>query len=128
MQQDQEKRQLRLQVGRLRRQIDRDLHAIGAESRVLASWRTYVRRYPIPSVLAALGTGLVLSMGLRRGGLAHWLGKRLVRESVAVMKAGLWRELGRFWTEIRRSVGWVERSEPHQQHSSERTGTSHEQG
>ena len=124
MQKVEERRELRLRIARLRRQVDRDLHAIRSQSRALASWRTYVERYPIPSVLASLGAGLMLSMGLRRGGLTRWIGKRLFQESFAAVTAGLARELRRLWTE------WTSTSRTDCQsvQQTEGTGASHEQG
>ena len=54
----QEKRELRLKIGRMRRRIDARLRATETEGRKLASWRTYVTRYPGSAVLAAFGLGL----------------------------------------------------------------------
>ena len=67
-------RELRQQIGRLRRRIDGRLRAAGRETRRLTSWRTYVKRFPGCAVLTALGTGLILSAGLSAHRIARWLG------------------------------------------------------
>lgn len=62
--QERTRRDLRLRIGRLRRRIDGRIHATRRKAQRLASWRTYVKRYPGSAVTAALGVGLALSAGL----------------------------------------------------------------
>jgi hypothetical protein len=79
----QRRRRLRLRIARLRRRIDRRLHAACRRGRKLLSWRSYVRRYPGYAALAALGAGLTLGAGLKSRRLLDWLGARLLRRGVA---------------------------------------------
>jgi hypothetical protein len=96
---DRRKRALRLQIGRLRRRIDGRVRSSTAGARRLVSWRTYVRSYPGPAVLAALGTGLALSAGLSTRRLSRWLGLRLVRRAADQAGRLLWRELKQVWND-----------------------------
>ena len=64
------KRLLRLRIARLRRRVDGRAHRLRREGRRLASWKTYVRRYPAYFLLIAAGLGLTASAGLGRG---RWL-------------------------------------------------------
>jgi hypothetical protein len=97
MPQQQFKRQLRMEIARLRRRIDHRLYATKAQTVKLASWRTYVRRYPAASALAALGAGLALAAGFRRGRLVRWAGSTLLRASMSHAMRDLRQELWRFW-------------------------------
>jgi hypothetical protein len=90
-------RELRLQIGRLRRRIDGHLRAAGRETQRLTSWRTYVKSFPGCAVLAALGTGLVLSAGLTARRIARWLGLRLVGRAFDTAGHAVWRELEQIW-------------------------------
>jgi hypothetical protein len=92
-----DKRQLRLRIGRMRRQIDRHVGEADRCGRKLLSWRTYVQRYPGYAALAAFGSGLALSAGLRRGRLQRWLGGRLVGEVAGRFVGLLGAELRRWW-------------------------------
>lgn len=77
----QQRRELRLRIGRLRRRIDRRVRSVQQEGRRLLSWRTYVRRYPGQAVLAAFALGLAASEGVR-GGWSRVLGRRLLWAAV----------------------------------------------
>jgi hypothetical protein len=90
-------RELRQQIGRLRRRIDGHLGAAGRETQRLASWRTYVKSFPGCAVLTALGTGLILSAGLTAPRIARWLGLRLVGRAFGTAGHAIWRELGHIW-------------------------------
>ena len=81
--QQEQRRRLRLQIARLRRRIDRRLHAAARNGRKLLNWRTYVRRNPGYAAMAALGAGVTLGAGLGRGRLFRWLGGRLLRRADA---------------------------------------------
>ena len=97
---DRRKRELRLRIGRLRRRLDARARATQRHGARLASWRTYVRRYPGYAVLAALGLGLSASAGLSRGRWARLLGMRLVRRVGNRAGDRLWQEVQRVWTEL----------------------------
>lgn len=95
---DRQKRDLRLQIGRLRRRLDARARATQRHAARLASWKTYVRRYPGYAVLAALGLGMSASAGLSRGRWARLLGTRLVRRAASQAGERLWQEVQRLWT------------------------------
>ena len=90
-------RELRARIGRLRRRIDGRVHAAGGEVRRLASWRTYVRRWPGNAVLAAFGSGLALAAGLSARRWSRWLGLRLLRGGVDRALRRVGEELQRVW-------------------------------
>lgn len=89
----QEKRDLRLKIGRTRRRIDKRLRATEAEGRKLASWRTYVTRYPGPAVAAAFGAGLSGATIFRPGRFLQKLGLGILRSSADRAANLAWREL-----------------------------------
>ena len=60
------KRALRAEIARLRRRINRSWHDVEIETRRLADWRTYVRRYSGLATGAALATGFLLASRWRR--------------------------------------------------------------
>jgi len=94
----QAKRDLRLRIAGARRRIDRRLRGLEREGRRLASWGTYVRRYPVQALVAAAGLGLAVSAGLAQG-WPRWLGTRLVRRAVDRVIARAWQELEAIWAE-----------------------------
>jgi hypothetical protein len=97
-----EKRELRLKIGRMRRRIDARIRSTQAEGRQLASWRTYVSRYPAPAVLAAFGAGLAgATVGIRPGILKRF-GATVLRGAGNRAANLAWHELERWWT---RSTG-----------------------
>ena len=91
------KRELRLRIGRLRRRIDRRVRSVRTQGQRLASWRTYVERYPGYTLLAALGAGLAASAGLGRGGWPALLGRQLARRTAAKAVDLGWEELKGLW-------------------------------
>lgn len=93
------KRLLRQRIGRLRRRIDGRVHRLGRQGRRLASWKTYVTRYPAYAVLVALGFGLAASAGLRRGALTRTLGLLLLRRATGKTVDAILAELKAVWTE-----------------------------
>ena len=93
------KRDLRLRVGRLRRQIDGRIRLAEREARRLLSWRTYVRSYPGYAVTAALGFGLAVSAGLSSGRVSRWLGLRLLRRAADGAADRFWQELRQVWAD-----------------------------
>ena len=94
----QSKRALRLQIGRLRRRIDRRVRSLEREGRRLTSWRTYVEQYPAYAVLAALGLGLAASAGLARG-WPRLLGRHLAGRMSDKVCSGLWEEVKGIWAD-----------------------------
>jgi len=93
------KRDLRLRIGRLRRRLDARARATQRHAARLASWKTYVRRWPGYAVLAALGLGMSASAGLGGGRWARLLGMRLVRRLGNRAGDRLWQEVRDVWTE-----------------------------
>ena len=61
-----QKRQLRAEIARSRRAIDRHAMALIRQTRATLSWRHWVRAFPIPSVASAFALGLLVSAGLGR--------------------------------------------------------------
>lgn len=98
-QQERNKRDLRLRIGRLRRQIDGRIRGAQREARRLVSWRSYVRTYPGYAVTAALGIGLAVSAGLSAGRMSRWLGFRLLRRAAEGAAGRFWHELGQIWAD-----------------------------
>ena len=97
--QERKKRDLRLQIGRLRRQIDGRIRSTEREARRLVSWQTYVRSYPGYAVTAALGFGLAVSAGLSAGRVSRWLGLRLLRRALQAATSRFYQELKQVWAE-----------------------------
>jgi hypothetical protein len=96
---EQRKRDLRLKIGRLRRRIDRHVRGSERELRRLASWQTYVRRFPGHAIVAAMGVGLALSSGLRPAQLARWISLGLARRVVDRTLRQIGDELHRIWAD-----------------------------
>jgi hypothetical protein len=94
------KRQLRAESARLRRRIDSDLAGVRGETSELVSWRTYVRRFPVASLAAAFGVGLILAAGFSPRRWSRWLGHKAVTAALAGIKAGVLAEL-LAWNESR---------------------------
>lgn len=90
---------LRLQIGRARRRLDRHLHAAAGETQRLKSWRSYVTSFPGSAALAALGVGLALSGGMKSQSIARWLGSRLLRQAWNSLRSGILEELRAVWEE-----------------------------
>ena len=92
------KRELHLRIGRSRRRIDGRLRATRDQAGKLLSWRTYVARYPVWAMAAAMGAGMTASSLLRPGRIACWLGRSLVRQAFGGFQQQLWNELRRVGT------------------------------
>jgi hypothetical protein len=97
--QERKKRDLRLQIGRLRRQIDSRIRSTERKARRLVSWQTYVRSYPGYAVTVALGAGLAASAGLSARRLSRWLGLRLLRRALQGATSQFYQELKQVWAE-----------------------------
>ena len=92
-------RNLRLRIGRQRRRIDARVRSLQRQGRRLASWRTYVRRYPGYAVLAALGLGLSAGAGPRRGGWTRYLGLHVARRMVNRAVDLMFDEIRQIWAD-----------------------------
>jgi hypothetical protein len=90
----QRKRELRAKIGRLRRRLDGRFRDSRDHARLLLSWRTYVVRYPVWAMAAALGAGIAASTGLKPARLSRRLGFSLVRYALAKFQQSL---LAEFW-------------------------------
>lgn len=95
------KRELRTQIARQRRRIDRRRHGLAEEASRLRSWRTYVRHFPAAGLAVGFGLGLSLSAGLRSRGWSRWLGRRLVRRGMVLFSQRFSSELKDFWASTR---------------------------
>jgi hypothetical protein len=91
------KRNLRLRIGRSRRQLSGRLRASRDGIGQLLSWRTYVVRYPGWALAAALGAGMAASAGFRPGRMSQRLGLSLVRRAFGGFQQRLGAELRRVW-------------------------------
>lgn len=100
-------RDIRFQIGRLRRQVDRRLNRTRREGRRLTSWRTYATTFPGSVFTTAFGAGLALALGLSGKRLFRVVGMYLVRRGMkgvgAGMKKELEKEVVRFWKERKKS-------------------------
>jgi hypothetical protein len=95
-----DKRELRLKIGRSRRRLDARLRAAGAEGRKLASWRTYITRYPGSAILAAFGLGLGGAILFAPRTILKSLGAVLLRSSTDRAASLAWGELKRCWQSV----------------------------
>ncbi len=95
------KRELRGRIARSRRRIDRHLHALGRDARRLTSWRTYVERFPGPTIASAFTAGFLASSGRLRRICGRWMIARLVEAAWKGIKSQLWDEVSGVWDESR---------------------------
>jgi hypothetical protein len=95
------KRRLRAESARLRRRIDADVASARGEAAGLVSWRKYVARFPLASLAAALGVGLIASAGMSPRRWSRWLGSRAVAAAMASVQARLVAELRALWNQDR---------------------------
>lgn len=98
VEQDERRREIRLRIGRLRRQIDRRVRSTQKEARRLVSWQTVIRGAPGNAILGALGVGLALSAGLSMRWLSGWLGLRMIRRAVDRGSRLFWQEIAEVWS------------------------------
>ena len=103
----QQRRELRRRIGRLRRRIDGRIRGAAHQARRLGSWRTYVKRYPGHAVAAALGIGLWASAGARAGRISRWLAARLLRKTSRQIVRQFCNELGQIWADGRAKTNAV---------------------
>ena len=93
------KRELHLRIARSRRRLDGRFRASRDGIGQLLSWRSYVARYPVWAMAAALGAGLAASAGLKPATPSRRLGVSLVRHALGKVQQQLWAELRRVWSE-----------------------------
>lgn len=94
----QTKRLLRQQIGRLRRRIDGRVRGVRQQGQELASWRTYVQRHPGLAVLAALGMGVAAAYGVKRNGWGETPAVRRAQHLLRPLLKRAWIEGKRWWT------------------------------
>lgn len=94
----QTKRLLRQQIGRLRRRIDGRVRGVRQQGQELASWRTYIQQHPGLAVLAALGLGVAAAYGVKRGGWGESPAVRRAERLLRPLFKRVWREGKRWWT------------------------------
>lgn len=82
------KRELRAQIARTRLRIERDSRAVRREAAELRSWRTYVRRYPGVSLIAALAAGFFFSAGVPSRGVSGWFVRFATARLLASLRQG----------------------------------------
>lgn len=101
-------REIRFQVGRLRRRIDRRLNHTRREGRRLTSWRTYAATFPGSVLTTAFGAGLAIALGLSGKRLFRVLGVYFMRRGMKGVGAGVKKELQkefvRFWEAKKNTV------------------------
>jgi hypothetical protein len=90
-------RDLRTRIARRRRRIDRRIRNTQRAVAELRDWRTYVRRFPGPALLAAFGGGLLASRGATWRMPSRWLAAWAARRAWATVKAGVGSELAALW-------------------------------
>jgi hypothetical protein len=95
------KRAIRLEIGRLRRRIDRRLESLERSGRQAVSWRSWARRYPAYALAAAFGIGLAASALFRRGEWAKTLARHVTRRAVERFLKAAAGQLSEFWAQSR---------------------------
>lgn len=94
-----EKRRLRAEIARQRRQIDASRRNVQHEAGELVSWRTYVRRYPLAALGVAAGLGAVMAVGFPGKVAGSLAGRYLLRAGLGMASAKVWDELYTIWTD-----------------------------
>jgi hypothetical protein len=97
------KRELRLQIARQRRRIDRKVQLVQREAVHLVSWQTYLGRFPVLAV-TLLGAGLTALVSLRRKRWPQALELRLFRRVGGLLLRRLVALFGR-WSNQEPSAG-----------------------
>ncbi len=109
---EREKHQLRADIARQRRGIDRDVRKLASEGKRLTSWKTYVARFPAQAVLAMFGIGLIAGAGWRSTSWRRQAGRWLFNAGMTSAKAITWSDLVALWTSVRNSFGNPPTSQP----------------
>jgi len=89
------KRALRVRIARRRRRINQRIGAMSYEGRRLVSWRTYVAHYPVATLAAAFGVGLMAAVAFRPTAWTRRLGTHLIGSAWGAISADLRREFRR---------------------------------
>ncbi|MGD9127368.1 MAG: hypothetical protein PVH19_08315 [Planctomycetia bacterium] len=96
-------RDIRFQIGRLRRRVDRRLNQARRDGRRLTSWRTYATTFPGSVFTTAFGAGLALALGLSGKRIFRVVGMRIFRRGMKGIGDGVKKEIEkevvRFWEE-----------------------------
>lgn len=100
-----EKHQLRAEIARQRRGIDRDVRKLASEGKRLTSWKTYVARFPAQAVAAMFGVGLIAGAGWRSTSWRRQAGRWLFNAGLTGAKAITWSDLVTLWSSVRNSFG-----------------------
>ncbi len=95
------KRQLRAEIARTRQQTMSTLADLGEERRRLASWQTYVRRFPVATLGTAFGVGLWLAAGRRGGGIPRSIAGSLMQWGVNTARGVVLQDLLNLWASAR---------------------------
>lgn len=90
---DRLRRELRSKIAASRLRLERDVRQVHSSGRELTNWQTYVRRYPIPILVAAFGVGIALAAGVSRRSLRRVVGRRMMSAALGIFGARLWREV-----------------------------------
>lgn len=98
-----EKQRLQAEIARQRRSIDRDCQRLTAEGRRLASWRTYVARFPAQTLSAMFGVGLMAGAGWRSASWRRRLGRWLLNAGILGARSATWSDLAAVWSAFRDS-------------------------
>jgi hypothetical protein len=93
----QEKREIRLKIGRMRRRLDARAQKAIAEGRTLVSWRTYAGRHPAAAIATAFGLGLSGAAVFSSNVFLKKLGAALLRGSYDRALRLIGQELLRRW-------------------------------
>ncbi len=92
-------RELRFQIGRLRRQIDRRVRSTEREARRLTSWKTYAKYFPSSAIGLAFGLGLALAAGLSGRRVMRMTAGSILRRSSKGLSENLVAQFGQIWAE-----------------------------
>ena len=95
------KRAIRLEIGRLRRRIDRRLDALGRDAQQAVSWQSWARRYPAYTLAAAFGIGLAAATLFRRREWAQTLARHVTRRAVDRLLKAAVRQFSQWWAQSR---------------------------
>ncbi|MBL9122253.1 MAG: hypothetical protein JNG90_01385 [Planctomycetaceae bacterium] len=100
-----EKFELRAEIARQRRTVDRDLQRLSSAGSQLTSWKTYVARFPAQAVGMMFGVGLILGAGWRSTSWRKQLGRWIFSAGLAGAKSISWSDLLTLWSSVRDSFG-----------------------
>lgn len=94
----QTKRLLRQQIGRLRRRIDSRVRGVRQQGQQIASWRSCLLRRPGLTMLAVVGLGLAAAYGVTQRQWANHPAVERAKQLLRPTLERLWREAKQRWT------------------------------